>query len=199
LPTDPQRRLNLFCCGSRQNRFRLNIIMPPVCWRASASFLFPVLLCASSLPQLSVEELVSQSDTIVAGRIVRAWAAMDSENRFIWTHYEIKVGATLKGQAQDSVVVAEPGGTLNGVSLLVPSATHYTVGEEISVFLYRTPIGYLRTTNYGQGKFVIAPDHRLHARQPAAGTSVATLDGATWSDFQSRVARIVAAQKGARR
>jgi hypothetical protein len=188
--------------------------MSAVPWRASAIFLFPVFLCASSLPQLSVEELVSHSDIIVAGHVVRAWTAMDSENRFIWTHYEIKVDATLKGQAQASVVIGEPGGTLNGLSLLVPGATQYTVAEEVSVFLYRTPIGYLRTTNYGQGKFVVSADHRVHAThamnipgaviaadayRPAAGTSVETLDGATWSDFQSRVARVVAAQKEARR
>jgi hypothetical protein len=188
--------------------------MPAVPWRASAIFLFPLLLSAGSLPQLTLEKLVSQSDTIAAGHVVRAWAAMDSENRFIWTHYEIKVGDVLKGQPQASVVICEPGGTLNGMSLLVPGSTPYIVGEEVSVFLYRTPIGYLRTTNYGQGKFVISADHRVHAShamniagaaitaaayRQAPGTSVETLDRATWSDFQSRVARIVSMRKEARR
>ena len=111
---------------------------------------------------------------------MRAWAAMDSENRFIWTHYEIKVGSTLKGRAGTSVVIGEPGGTLNGVSLLVPGSTPYTVGEKVSVFLYRTPIGYWRTTNYGQGKFAISNDPRVH------------------SAFRSQVARIVAAEQEAR-
>src|SRR5260370_38777613 len=101
--------------------------MPPVPWRASAIFLFPILLSAGSLPQLSLEKLVSQSNTIVAGHVVRAWAAMDSENRFIWTHYEVKVGDVLKGPAQASVVIGEPGGTLNGKPLLVPGSTPYTV------------------------------------------------------------------------
>lgn len=66
-------------------------------------FLFPVLLCAASPPHLSLESLVAQSATIVEGQVVRAWSAMDSENRFTWTHYE------------------KPGGTLNGISLLVAS------------------------------------------------------------------------------
>jgi hypothetical protein len=151
-------------------------------------FLVPLLLSATSVPQLPLEALVSQSDAIVEGRVVRSWAAMDSENRFIWTHYEIKVGATLKGQAQPSVEIGEPGGTLNGVTLLVPGAAQYTVGEDVGVFLYRTPIGYLRTTNYGQGKFAISADGRIH-----------TLAGMSWSDFRSRVAHIVAAQKEAHR
>ena len=144
-------------------------------------FLFPLLLCAASPPHLSLEALVAQSAAIVEGQVVRAWAAMDSENRFIWTHYEIKVSSTLKGQADASVVIAEPGGTLNGVSLLVPGSTPYTVGEKVSVFLYRTPIGYWRTTNYGQGKFAISNDPRVH------------------SAFRSQVARIVATQQEALR
>ena len=137
-------------------------------------FLFPVLLCAASPPHLSLEALVAQSATIVEGQVVRAWAAMDSENRFIWTHYEITVSSTLKGRADANVVIAEPGGTLNGISLLVPGSTPYTIGEKVSVFLYRTPIGYWRTTNYGQGKFAISNDARVH------------------NTFRSQVARMVA-------
>jgi hypothetical protein len=113
-------------------------------------FLIPILLSASEIPRLSLAELVKLSDTIVAGR------------------------------AHPSVVVSEPGGTLNGVSLIVPGSTPYTVGEEVSVFLYRTPIGYLRTTNYGQGKFVIS-------------------DTRSWSDFHSRIVRIVASHQEAPR
>src|SRR5579872_6918710 len=140
------------------------------------SCLFPALCAASSLPRLSLESLTQQSDMIVEGRVVRKWAAMDSENKFIWTHYEIKVNSTLKGQARQSVEIAEPGGVLDGRTLLVQGATPYAIGEEVSVFLYRTPIGYLRTTNYGQGKFVVSAGSR-----------------ANWSEFESRVARIVAA------
>src|SRR5260370_24779610 len=94
-------------------------------------FLFPVPLCAAPPPHLSLEALVAQSETIFEGQVARAWAAMDSENRFIWTHYEIKVSSTMKGQASASVVVGEPGGTLNGVSLLVPGSTPYSVREKV--------------------------------------------------------------------
>src|SRR5947209_1168176 len=124
-------------------------------------FFFPLLLGAAAIPRLSLQALVAQSGAIVEGQVVRSWAAMDSENRFIWTHYEIKVSNTLKGRPKASVVVSEPGGTLNGVSLLVPGSTHYDVGEKVSAFLYRTPIGYWRTTNYGQGKFPIPADPRV--------------------------------------
>jgi hypothetical protein len=143
-----------------------------------SGFIFPAFLCAiDGIPQLSLEELVSHSDTIVEGQVVRTWTAMDSENRFIWTHYEIAVSSRMKGPAHSTVEVAEPGGTLNGVTLLAPGSTPYKIGEQVSVFLYRTPIGYLRTTNYGQGKFVIP-------------------DSASRSAFRSRITRIVAARQG---
>ncbi|MEO7144239.1 MAG: hypothetical protein ABI165_12150 [Bryobacteraceae bacterium] len=157
--------------------------------------LFPSLLCAAGLaPPLSVDELVAQSDTIVRGKVIRSWGAMDSENRFIWTHYEVRVSTTLKGQPGATVVIGEPGGTLNGVTLLVPGATHYEAGEEVALFLYRTPIGYLRTTNYGQGKFTISTGGRIHGN-----TGIESLEGLRWAQFESRIARAVSAQKAVRR
>ncbi|HYL35006.1 MAG TPA: hypothetical protein VEV17_03720 [Bryobacteraceae bacterium] len=168
---------------------------------------------AAELPQLSLEELAAQSDAIVAGRVVRTWAAKDSENRFIWTHHEVQVAATLKGQARSTIDICEPGGTLNGMSFQIAGSTEFAVGEEVAVFVYRTPIGYLRTTNYGQGKFVLTADQRVHvnrsinlagavliggARSQASGTRVQALDGLSWSEFRTRVTRIVA-QQGARR
>lgn len=180
--------------------------------RVFATFLLPAVLCGSSFPRLSVEELVRQSDVIARGRIVRSWTAMDTENRFIWTHYQVRVSGVLKGQPATSLEIAEPGGTLNGITLLTPGAAHYRLHEEIAVFLYRTPLGYLRTTNYGEGKFTITVDDRIRANgemnvvgadfvkriQPAPGAGVESLDGLSWSQFASRIAR-AGANREARR
>jgi hypothetical protein len=135
--------------------------------------LIPPAWGADVPPRLSIEQLTAQSDAIVSGRVIRTWAAMDSENRFIWTHYEIRVHDTLKGSARSTIVISEPGGVLNGVFLQVSGSTRYADGEEVAVFLYRTPIGYLRTTNYGQGKF----------------------NPSSWSVFRARVASLIADQK----
>jgi hypothetical protein len=63
------------------------------------------------------------------------------------------------------LVVSEPGGTLQGRTLHVPGSTAFLTGEAVTVFLYRTPIGCFRTTNYGQGKFALSPDGRVHANR----------------------------------
>jgi hypothetical protein len=151
--------------------------------RPGLLLLFPLLFSAADAPpRLSLEELTAQSDIIVSGRVTRSWAGMDPENRFIWTHYEIKVHDTWKGAAHATVVISEPGGVLNGVHLQVSGSTRYADGEDVAVFLYRTPLGYMRTTNYGQGKLTLP-----------------SLGDASWSAFRARVARIVAIQREARR
>jgi hypothetical protein len=96
----------------------------------------------------------------------------------------------------------------------VPGATRYAVGDEVSVFLYRTPIGYLRTANYGQGKFTISADRRVHANrtmdlagavvsarvaQSPGAVNADNLDGLDWIQFEAHVRRCVQAQAEARR
>jgi len=178
----------------------------------AAILFFPALLVSAGLPVLSLENLASQSDVIVSGRVVRSWAALDPENRFIWTHYEIKVTNILKGPAQASIEIAEPGGALHGVTQIIPGSTSYAAGEQVSIFLYRTPIGYLRTTNYGQGKFLISPDGRVvpnhwiniagasiaDGHPSPGGTKPETLEGMNWKEFELRVSRIVADQREVR-
>jgi hypothetical protein len=45
----------------------------------------------------------------------------------------------------------------------VAGATLYNQGEEVVLFLRRTPVGYLRAAGNGQGKFTITPARRLRA------------------------------------
>ena len=181
--------------------------------RAPLLFLLAFQAVAATLPQFSVEQLTARSDLIVRGRITRAWAAMDSEDRFVWTHYQLQVSATLKGSARSIVEICEPGGTLHGVSYQMSGSTPYAVGEDVAVFLYRTPIGYLRTTNYGQGKLLVSPDGRVHLNRAfrlagavflptahsAPGTSTETLDAIPFADFQSRIAGIVSPRREVRK
>jgi hypothetical protein len=164
-----------------------------------------LLLATSALwaadvpPRLSLDQLTAQSDAIVAGRVTRSWADMDPENRFIWTHYEIQVRDTLKGAPHPTVVISEPGGVLNGLQLQVSGSTRFADGEEVAVFLYRTPIGYMRTTNYGQGKFTLAADGTVHVSRLAHGTGVESLEGAKWNVMRARVTHILTLQQAARR
>jgi hypothetical protein len=127
------------------------------------------------MPHLSLDDLTAQSEMVVSGTVARSWADWDSEHRFIWTHYEVAISETWKGRANRIVIVSEPGGVLNGMGMNIPGSTPYKVGERVNVFLYRTPIGYMRTTNYGQGKFPV---------------------GASQSEFRTQVRQTIEKQKG---
>ncbi len=113
-------------------------------------------LHATLVPRMSLEEVVDASESIVQGTVVRTWTDWDESHKYIWTHYEIQVADRLKGSAAGKLVVSEPGGTVGETELQIAGTPQYTVGEEVVLFAERTPLGYLRTCGWGQGKFRVA-------------------------------------------
>ncbi len=105
--------------------------------------------------RMSFEQIVAGSDAIVHGTVARSWTAWDETHRSIWTHYEIAVADTLKGEPGPKIVVSEPGGELDGVHMQIVGTPVYEVGEEVVLFAAPTPIGYLRTCGWGQGRFAV--------------------------------------------
>ena len=152
---------------------------------------------ATLVPSLSLRELIDQSELIVHGRVTRSWAAWDSAHKYIWTHHQIDVIDALRGASGASVVASEPGGRVDGLNMVASGSVEYAPGEEAIVFLYRTPIGYLRATGLGQGKYTISSDGRVHANlkglelikrgASSSAVSLSTLDGLTLSGFKTRV------------
>ncbi|MBI3665644.1 MAG: hypothetical protein HY236_05355 [Acidobacteria bacterium] len=112
---------------------------------------------------MSLEDLSDRSDLIVQARCVRTWAAWDAQKQIIWTHAELELQAGLKGAPSQRIVVSEPGGMVDGIGVLVEGVPHYQAGEEVVVFLYRTPGGLLRTRGLGQGKFTVFADRTTGA------------------------------------
>lgn len=121
--------------------------------RFSAALFLAGISAAAVVPRLSFEQLVDTSDRVVEGRVVRTWVAWDRARQFIWTHYEVAVSDNVKGAASSTVVVSEPGGTLDGETMAIPGVVRYSRGDEMVLFLRRTPIGYLRTNGYEQGRY----------------------------------------------
>lgn len=149
---------------------------------------------ATLVPALSLVALIDQSEIIAHGRVASSWPAWDRGHKYIWTHYRIDVLDPIRGNPGASIVVSEPGGSLDGVAMSISGVPDYAVGEEAIVFLYRTPIGYLRSTGYGQGKYTVTPHMRVHANLKGlellnrdGSNSLSTLDGLTIAEFKARV------------
>ena len=167
----------------------LGVVALLLAWAAGAE--------AASVPRYSLERLVDSSQFIVQGTVVRSWTGWDSEHKYVWTHSEIQVEETLRGAAQRTLVVSEPGGSLDGVRMLFTGTVPYTVGERVVLFLMRTPIGFLRAAGGGQGKFTVGPDG--HARASVQGfdvigrsadrtqTPLASLESLNLSQLKTRV------------
>ena len=111
------------------------------------------LLHATLVPRMSVEQMIDDSELIVHGTVLRSWSDWDNARQFIWTHYELQVSDTIKGLPNVKLVVSEPGGIIGGTEMQIVGAPSYQVGDEVVLFLNRTPIGYLRSCGWGQGKF----------------------------------------------
>lgn len=139
------------------------------------------------------------SDYIVEATVLRSWTTWDAPHRLIWTHHDLSVSEWLKAPvASDrTIVVSEPGGTADGVTMLADDATPYSLGEKVVVFAWRTPEGFLRAAGYGQGKFTITHDRRLRwsphviDRLRDARGPDERLDGMRLEDFEIYVRRFV--------
>src|SRR3954469_2326238 len=128
-----------------------------------AGFLLLHASRATEIARLSFEELADTSDLVGSGQATHSWAAWDSNRKYIWTHYELSVTSVYKGTPGATVELAEPGGALDGIVMGIAGAVVYTPGEHVLVFLQRMPNGYLRTTGWSQGKYLVDAHGRIRA------------------------------------
>lgn len=182
-------------------RFLLTLLLPMVC-------------LGTSIVRISLEEAVAHAEWIVSGEVVRSWCAWDSGHRFIWTHTEIAVHEKWKGDTRSTVTVSEPGGTVDGTAMAIAGMVRYAPGEHVVAFLYRTPIGLIRTVGLAQGKLQVDDRGLVHpspagamvvsaAGTQAAGTSIGALEANSLSAVRARVsgiaARLAASSHGVRK
>lgn len=128
-------------------RFRWTILT------AAAVVTACVPLRAAVVPGINFEPMVAQAERVVHGRVIDSTTG--SSGQYIWTHYRIEVLDTLKGSPLAQIVVSEPGGEWEGRRQELSGAVQFAPGEEVILFLYRTPVGYWRTLGYWQGKFEV--------------------------------------------
>lgn len=168
---------------------------------------------ATLVPRMSLEQMAAAADTVIHGTVVRTWSAWDSTHEFIWTHYEIRLTESMLGDTLDKAVISEPGGVVGNDSMDIVGTPRYRIAEEVVLFTTRTPIGYLRTSGWGQGRFdvvadprtgskvvrsrlagveLVAPAGAANALNQTPGTSPKALDGLPLDQFKSRLRTLIA-------
>jgi hypothetical protein len=126
-------------------------------------FLIAALALVSTGPALaaeanavSVEELARSSDAVVRGRVTAATSELSEDGRRVYTTYDVRTAAALRGRIPTVVRVMVPGGVVGRLGQRVDGAPTLARGEDVVLFVKRAGPEAFRVTGLAQGKFSIA-------------------------------------------
>ena len=106
---------------------------------------------ATTLEQLSLDEMARQSTAIVRARVTGSHAATRTGD--IYTYFQLQVLENWKGQG--STEVAVPGGVVGGIRQSVTGAPELKIGQEYVLFLWTSPSGLTQVIGLSQGLFTL--------------------------------------------
>lgn len=109
---------------------------------------------ATTLRQLSFDDMIQKSTAIVRGRVEMSGATM--QGAYIYTHYTVHVVEQWKGAPASQIDIAVPGGTAKGLELTIAGAPHFTKGQEYVLYLWTSRSGITQVIGLSQGLFVSA-------------------------------------------
>jgi len=111
------------------------------------------LLPASTLRQLSLDQLILQSTMIVRGTVQPGAAAL--RGSMIFTHYTVQVTQVYKGPAASQIDIGVPGGTVNGLIQKYAGTPALSPGQDYVLFLWTSKTGLTQLIGLSQGLFSV--------------------------------------------
>jgi len=124
---------------------------------------------ASTLQQLSMDEMIQKSTIIVRGRAQFTYAA--PRGSVIYTHYQVQIAETLKGTPATQLDVVVPGGFSNGLRQNFAGAPTLKSDQDYLLFLWTSKSGLTQVIGLSQGLFSVVSDA---SGQPIAKRAAAT-------------------------
>ena len=141
---------------------------------------------ATTLLQLSLDDMIRQSTTIVRGKAQITYSAFHGS--MIYTHYNVQITETLKGAAASQIEAVVPGGVSGKFQQSYAGAPVLQNGQEYVLFLWTSKSGLTQIIGLSQGMFAVTANA---SGQPVVVRAAATermLDGSgqpvTDSDVQ---------------
>jgi hypothetical protein len=139
---------------------------------------FALILCdcaaATTLAQLSVEQMTAAAATIARGRCIANESRWEKGE--IWTISTIEIEEVWKGAAPERISVRLIGGHSGHFISTVAGVPRFHPGEEVILFLEPGREGEFTVTGWVQGTFRIG-------RDPASGAERVTQDSAGLGGF----------------
>ncbi len=142
---------------------------------AVAVVLLPVAeTSAASQRELALDRMVALSEEIVVGQVTGIETSW--RGRVIVSVATVEVGETIKGVGVPrNIEITQLGGTAvhpsTGLSVTMTASTHVALaeGEEVLLFVSRSPDGLRQIVGAQQGKYAIREDLRTGTRQLPVG------------------------------
>jgi hypothetical protein len=131
-------------------------------WAALALFVFSAASAQALSIRVSLADLGERSQAIVRGRVERIESAYAADGQIESTVY-VRVGRAVRGLlvAGSTLPVRISGGTVDGLSMGSSEEAHFTVGEDVFLFLAREE-GAHRVAAGKQGKFGVVGDRAVN-------------------------------------
>jgi Ig-like domain CHU_C associated len=137
-----------------------------------------VLLMLSALPLAAAtfvvppdRDLAKRSDAIATGNVLQSYARVTPEGG-IETVTMISVTEVIKGKLPATFQVVEPGGTLGGLSTIIPGVPRFTDGETVLLFLRQTGTAHWSVADLAIGKFAFGTERGRQIVKREAGEIV---------------------------
>ncbi|HXC32182.1 MAG TPA: hypothetical protein VNZ56_06885 [Verrucomicrobiae bacterium] len=131
---------------------------------------------ATTLARLSLEQLAAGSDAVA--RVHCASGESHWENGSIWTVTSAEVVETLKGNLPPQIALRLPGGRVGHLVAAVEGTPKFHPGDDVIVFLQRSPAGGFTVAGWVEGTFRIA-------RDPRSGAESVTQDSSAFALFDA--------------
>jgi len=132
---------------------------------------------AATLEQMSLDDLIQKSTSIVRGRAVSIQAVQDGA--LIYTVHRFEVAERWKGASAGEVEIALPGGSVGGLQQRFGGVPQMEPGREFVVFLWQGSSGRTQITGLSQGLFEVSrgSGSAVVRRKPNADVLIAPAGG----------------------
>ncbi len=139
---------------------------------------------ATTLARMSVAQMSRAAQLIVRARCVENSTGWDAGE--IWTFTSFEVREVWQGSAPARISVRLLGGRVGNLTSSVAGIPRFRPGEEVVIFLERTPRGDFSVVSWEQGTFRVR-------REAATGSESVTQDSATFATFDPATRQFEAA------
>jgi hypothetical protein len=124
---------------------------------ALAAFFIAVPTFASTFVVPDDRDLPKRADAIVVGTALSSYAQWSADGS-VETLTVFSVTEIIKGNVSPTINIVEPGGTIDGVSVVMAGVPRFTAGEKALLFLRKTGSERWAVADLAVGKFTFAGD-----------------------------------------